>query len=56
MSKTKKGSKAPGTDFWSRRPGSNAGGTGPIPKMITKRRERTLNKKAIKKAIKEFND
>lgn len=56
MSRTKKGNKPTGTDFWSRRPGSNAGGaigTGPIAKNITKRRERSLKKKEIRKAIKE---
>lgn len=29
MSRTKKSSKAPGYEFWSRRPGSNKGGCSP---------------------------
>lgn len=42
MSRTKKGSKSPGYDIWSKRPG--AGGTGRVAKWVTKRRERSLDR------------
>lgn len=41
MSRTRKGSKGYGYDFWSRRcNGDHAAGYGPVPKHETKRRER----------------
>lgn len=54
MSRTKKGSKAPGTDVWSKRPGSTGGGTGKIVKNITKRRERSQKRKEITQIKKEI--
>lgn len=53
MSKTKKGSKGPGFDVWSKRPGTTNGGSGPIVKKITKKRERSLKRKEIHKILKE---
>jgi hypothetical protein len=45
MSRTKKGSKATGTDYWTKRPG-NAGGAvpGPAQKKFTHKIERQNNK------------
>lgn len=41
MSRTKKKSKAAGTEYWSRRPGNKDGGpTGKTAKKFTHRRER----------------
>ena len=46
MSRTKKGKKPPGFDYWTKRPGNIGGinGHGPSAKKITKRRERALDK------------
>lgn len=45
MSRTKKGSKAPGFEFWSRRPGNrHGGGVGAAAKTETHRRERQQRK------------
>lgn len=45
MSRSRKGSKSPGYDFWSRRPGNKGGGgSGPYAKLLTHRRERQKNK------------
>ena len=48
MSRTKKGSKAPGWETWSKRPGS-CQPPGRIGKKITTSKERAKNKKIIKK-------
>jgi len=46
MSRTIKGHKGPGYDFWSRRP-PNTGcqGYGPFAKKVTHRKERRINKR-----------
>ena len=43
MSRTRKGSKPPGYEFWSRRPGPLH--YGPVAKWITKRRERARDRR-----------
>jgi hypothetical protein len=50
MSRTKHGSKAPGYEYWSKRPGSNSGGSvpGKVSKRFTHRAERRLGKQAAK--------
>lgn len=50
MSRTKKGSKRPGHEYWSKRPGSNDHGsvTGEFSKNRTHRLERLEAKKAVK--------
>lgn len=48
MSKTKKGSKPPGYDFWGRRAKSGRD-YGKIIKTITKRIERSRSKIAVRK-------
>ena len=47
MSRTKKGKKPMGYEYWSRRPGSNRHGSGPGPeaKRFTHRAERRQGKK-----------
>ncbi len=45
MSRTRKGSKPIGYDFWSRRPGGSCLGFGPEAKNITHRKERMIDKK-----------
>ena len=48
MSRTIRGNKAPGLDFWSRRCfGSCVEGYGPYTKYKTKKRERSREKKII---------
>lgn len=54
MSRTKKGNKSPGSDVWSKRPGTHGGGTGPVVKNITKRRERSQKRQEIHKIKKEI--
>lgn len=53
MSRTRKGKKAPGYEYWSKRPGSNKSGSGPgrIAKTRTHRLERLEGKKQIRKAL-----
>lgn len=46
MSRTKKGSKGPGYEYWSRRPGNANGG---IPGKLTKRRTHKAERQARKK-------
>ena len=48
MSRTKKGSKPPGYDTWSRRPGSTYG-SGKDGKTDTKRREREAERQLLHK-------
>lgn len=51
MSRTKRGSKPPGYEYWSRRPGNKHGGVaGKIGKVITKKRERAAEKSEIYKS------
>lgn len=51
MSKTNKGKKRPGSEFWSKRPGKMLSGT--VGKKITKARERMAKKELIQKVLKE---
>lgn len=48
MSRTKRGSKGPGCDYWGRRPKSSGCGYGKIVKTISKRIERARSKAAVK--------
>lgn len=48
MSRTKKGGKGPGFDYWSRRPKSSMG-FGKWIKQVCNRIERRLNKKLVRK-------
>lgn len=52
MSRSKSGSKSPGYDYWSRRPGSGMG-YGKKVKKVTHKKERVQNKKLVKKEMKE---
>ncbi len=55
MSRTRKGSKGPGYDFWSRRHGNNGcQGYGSVAKQITHRIERMLNKRIVREKAKEL--
>jgi hypothetical protein len=54
MSRTRRGSKAPGFEFWSARPGG--GGTGKVGKQITHRAERNENKREVRRALRENHD
>ncbi len=57
MSRTKKGSKSCGYDYWSKRCfGNMCMGYGKVAKEITHKKERELNKKIVFKAIKEDKD
>jgi hypothetical protein len=49
MSRTRKGRKGGGYDFWSRRPGD--GYFGPVAKLITKRSERMIDKQLERQAM-----
>lgn len=50
MSRTIKGKKGCGYDFWSRRPpNSGVQGYGPFAKKVTHRKERRLNSRIVKK-------
>ncbi len=53
MSRTKKGTRSPGSEFWSKRPGSNKCGSGPgkTAKKETHRLERLEGKKQIRKDL-----
>lgn len=53
MSRSKKGSKPTGYDFWSKRPCSTMG-YGPIIKDMTHRVERRINKDIIRNELKEY--
>ena len=49
MSHTKKGSKGPGYEYWSRRPAKGATDPGKASKTITHRLERAAAKREIEK-------
>lgn len=49
MSRTRKGSKGCGYDFWSRRPGD--GHFGPVAKKVTARSERMRDKQIERQAM-----
>jgi hypothetical protein len=51
MSRTKKGSKGPGYDFWGKRPKSGDCGFGKLIKTISKRIERARAKAAVRKGV-----
>lgn len=55
MSRTKKGAKGPGYEYWSKRPNS-VSSPGRISKTITKRKERAENKQAIHRIRKGKDD
>ena len=49
MSRSKKGKKSPGTDYWSKRPGTKkVDGPGKLGKKVNKRMERAIDKKLEK--------
>lgn len=52
MSRTKKGAKSPGYDFWSRRPHSGDG-YGPVVKQLTHRVERQRARDEVRQQLKE---
>jgi hypothetical protein len=59
VSRTKKGSKPPGWDYWGKRPlGYGAGGKRPAGKRKEKQagiqRERTILKRKLKKEVEEM--
>lgn len=55
MSRTKKGSKGPGYDYWSKRCFGNKNiGYGKVAKEITKQKENTRKKKEIRENLKDF--
>ena len=54
MSRSRKGSKATGYDFWSKRPCSGLG-YGPVVKDITHRVERRINKDIVREEKKMIN-
>jgi hypothetical protein len=52
VSRTSKGAKPPGYDYWSRRPGNHgAQGHGPDVKRRTHRKERRLGDRELRKEI-----
>lgn len=53
MSRTKKGSKPPGYDYWSARPHSQSP-AGRITKTLTHRSERQQSKGLVRKELKEL--
>ncbi len=55
MSRTIKGSKPMGYDFWSKRPHSKCG-YGPVIKQMTHRTERNINKSIIKSELKNHHE
>lgn len=57
MSRTKKGSKAVGYDFWTRRPGNKHGanGCGPYAKLRTHKMERVEEADLIRNELDSYN-
>lgn len=55
MSRTKKGKKGPGYEYWSRRPGTRKGGMDPgkYSKKLNARLERIEGKEEIEKQIED---
>ena len=53
MSRTRKGSKGPGYEFWSKRPGKGRMSSGPYAKLLTHRAERQEGKEEVRKADQE---
>lgn len=57
MSRTQRGGKGPGYEYWSRRPGNQGGGAiGKIAKRITHKIERRLGKNETNKELKSSNE
>lgn len=57
MSRTRKGNKSPGEDFWSRRNfGYGSAGYGKIRKTITKRKKRRKDRLMEHKILKDPED
>lgn len=57
MSKTKKGSKGIGYEYWSARPGNSHGATpGKVSKTITKKKERAKAKQATDDQVKSARE
>lgn len=56
MSRTKKGKKSPGTDFWGKRALSGCCGHGKIVKKLTHGIERAAAKKLERKAKKDRDE
>lgn len=54
MSRTRKGSKGPGYDYWSKRPTKGGTSPGPNTKRITKRLERRAAVRAVRKEEKDL--
>lgn len=57
MSRSKKGGKPPGYNYWSKRPGTHKGGMDPgkFSKKLNARLERIEGKEEIKKELEETN-
>ena len=55
MSRTIKGTKPPGFEYWSKRPGSRCG-FGKKIKQKTKERERMQSKDLVREEIKEIDN
>lgn len=57
MSRTTKKKKAPGTEYWGKRPGNKGGQSpGKRAKSLTKSKERMIKKKIIRKEVEIFDD
>jgi hypothetical protein len=54
MSRTRKGSKGPGFEYWSARPGNRGGGLGKSFKKATHRVERQQNKQEARQRANEL--
>ncbi len=55
MTRSKKGGKGPGAEFWSKRPCSKVG-IGPVVKAMTKAKERMQRKKDVAKELREVEE
>lgn len=56
MSRSKKGSKGPGYDYWTARPGNHGSqGYGPDVKRHTHRLERIRDKNLVRKELKDLD-
>lgn len=57
MSRTRKGQKGPGYEYWSRRPGNFDGPKpGKKAKTVTHRLERAANKRTVQREQKELGN
>lgn len=55
MSRTKKGEKGAGYDYWTKRPYSSSG-YGPVVKKLTKKKERAMTKQQLSRIKKGKDD